>query len=155
MTLELYNASSGQRKAIKQKTLITSVSGSLVHGSSIIDPVIELVELSSIPATANYMYIPEFSRYYWITDIRAGIPNGMYTIAGHVDVLASHWTQLSNNKAVLARCETEKYISPMLVDDKLPASVQKAPRVITFGKSFSHKEAGTCCVLTLAGCKIT
>lgn len=54
--------------------------------SSIISPVIQLSKASS-PTNFNYAYIPDWSRYYFISDITCGI--GLWILSLRVDVLAS------------------------------------------------------------------
>lgn len=54
--------------------------------SSIISPVIQLSKASN-PTNFNYAYIPDWNRYYFISDITYGI--GLWILSLRVDVLAS------------------------------------------------------------------
>lgn len=54
--------------------------------SSIISPIIQLSKASN-PTNFNYAYIPDWNRYYFISDITYGI--GLWILSLRVDVLAS------------------------------------------------------------------
>ena len=84
----------------KDFTQLAECVGSLRDGSSIIDPVI-LIE-GTIPVNANYAIINEFSRKYFITDIKS-IRTGLIEISLHVDVLSTYADQIRAHKAVIAR----------------------------------------------------
>lgn len=55
--------------------------------------------------SCNYMQIPEFGRYYFITDIVGG-PGKRLTINGHVDVLHTYQDDILNCKCIAERSET-------------------------------------------------
>lgn len=82
--------------------------GTLRDGSSIIDPVILLeVEQAGWPYTnANYMYIQEFNRYYYVTNI-ISVHNRLWEIHAHVDVLMSYKEQIRQQTAIVARQESK------------------------------------------------
>ena len=76
---------------------------------------------SAIP-TYNYAYIPEFNRYYFITDITS-VNNLLWRIDMHVDVLMSYKDSIYNTKAIVERMYNFEN-ADFQVDDKL----------VTFGK---------------------
>lgn len=102
MTLTLYTNNSEKIAVSKNLSQLANFSGTQRAGTSIIDPVISIA--GAIPTTANYAYIPEFGRYYFITDITSEY-NGLYSVAMHVDVLQTYADQIRAQRAVVARQE--------------------------------------------------
>lgn len=80
------------------------VTGDLRSETSIIDPVIMIeCELSDL-TNCNYMYIPQFNRYYFVNNIRS-IRNGLVEFTCHVDVLETYKDQIRANSAIIKRQE--------------------------------------------------
>lgn len=154
MILILYSTKDSPRKVIKTTQEIVRVTGTLRVGTTFQNPVIERVSLVAPPVNCNYMYIPEFGRYYYVGDIKTR-ENGLYDIPGHVDVLASFWASYKSSPAVIARCENEALANKLLPDEKLPMTVQFLPQYLTWPKGMTHNQSGTCIALTVAGAKIT
>ena len=70
---------------------------------SIMDPIFYLKDFQYFnPATANYCYISDLDRYYYITDIVI-LDQSLYEIHCHVDVLKSFASGIRSNSAVIAR----------------------------------------------------
>lgn len=86
MNITLYVNNSEKNKIGKNLTNDFSLSGTLRDATNIINPVI-LIELNEI-GNYNYCYIPNFNRYYFITDITV-IRTGLFAISLMVDVLES------------------------------------------------------------------
>lgn len=78
----------------------------LKRDTSILRPVL-LVNSAQDIFTFNYMYISEFSRYYFIDDIRS-VHDNLWEISAHVDVLETYKNQILSNQAVIRR-QTNKY----------------------------------------------
>lgn len=108
---------------------ITDVTGTLKTATSIINPVIEIS--GSLPITANYMYIAEFARYYFIDDIRS-TGQGRYEISAHVDVLMTYGDKIRACTGIIARQENawnlyvddgtfKVYQNPKLTMKKFPS----------------------------------
>lgn len=100
----LYYNDSEKNRINKSLRELRSYSGTLKDESSIINPVIVVNETVATLAKGNYMYIAEFGRYYFITNIRS-IRTGLTEISGHVDVLTSFATEIRTNRAILNRSE--------------------------------------------------
>lgn len=90
----------------KDLTTIGTYTGTLRSECSIMNPsiIIEGVSDSNI-ATANYLYIGDFGRYYFINDVRS-IRKGLWEITAHVDVLETYSSQILSNTAIIKRQET-------------------------------------------------
>lgn len=98
MDINLYVNNSEKNKIGKNLTNAFSLSGSLRDATNIINPVI-LIELNDI-GNYNYCYIPNFNRYYFITDITV-IRTGLFAISLMVDVLESFKTDIKNLSVIL------------------------------------------------------
>ena len=106
MTIKLYTNTSPADFVDKQITQVgADISGYLREGTTILNPDI-MIEADALPASANYMYISEFGRYYFIGDIEA-VRNGLYKIPGRVDALSSWATQLRACKGIVHRAESQ------------------------------------------------
>ena len=103
MNIILYKSNAEKNRMYKSSylTQVANLTGSLRDGSSIIDPVIQIRGGASF-FVANYMYIEEFNRYYFITDI--SVEHTMdIIISAHVDVLMSWNTEIVRNQALVTR----------------------------------------------------
>ena len=98
MNITLYINNSEKNKIGKNLTNDFSLSGALRDATNIINPVI-LIELNEI-GNYNYCYIPEFNRYYFITDITV-IRTGLFALSLVVDVLESFKTDIKNLSVIL------------------------------------------------------
>lgn len=107
--------------------------GTLRAGTSLIDPVI-LVQASSPGFHANksnYIYVEEFGRYYYITNI-ISTNTSLWELHCHVDVLMSYAEQIRAQTAIVARQES-KY--NLYLDDGVFMTYQN-PKIQT--KVFSN-----------------
>ena len=98
MNITLYVNNSEKNKIGKNLTNDFSLTGTLRDATNIINPVI-LLELNEID-NHNYCYIPNFNRYYFITDITV-IRTGLFAIYLMVDVLESFKTEIENLSVIL------------------------------------------------------
>ena len=98
--------SSSKEVLDKQTSTIRTVTGTLREGTSIVDPVIKIEGDLSEFTKCNYMYIPEFGRYYYVTDIKSVI-NNIVEFSAHVDVLNTYKDQIRSNVAIIHRQEND------------------------------------------------
>lgn len=136
--------SSPKNQLDKNLSTVTTATGTLKEDTSIIDPVIKIqCSLGSV-AQCNYMYIPQFARYYFITDMRS-INSSIVEFSGHVDVLTTYRAQIRNNNAITLRQENRWNL--YLNDGTF--KVYQDPFVVTkaFPSGFSTQEF----VLAVAG----
>lgn len=114
-SITLYRNSAEPNRVDKRNYLteVQTISGVLREETSILAPIITL-ELSSRP-NANYCYIPQFGRYYYITDI-VSIRNNLWSISLYVDVLMSNREAILNCKGFVERNEFKH--NNMLIDKK-------------------------------------
>lgn len=100
MTINLYKTLSEVNKVTKILTDEISLTGTLRDVSSVMNPRIRIEEDNI--ADYNYAYIPEFGRYYFITNIDS-IRNNIWEVAMRVDVLMTYADEIKANTAVIAR----------------------------------------------------
>lgn len=98
MNITLYVNNSEKNKIGKNLTNDFYLSGTLRDSTNIINPVI-LIELDEI-GNYNYCYIPNFNRYYFITDITV-IRTGLFAVSLIVDVLESFKIDIKNLSVIL------------------------------------------------------
>ena len=104
MNVTLYKNTSEKAKVGKTLASASTHTGTLREGCEVVNPTI-IVEGDNL-SDFNYMYIPEFHRYYFITGITS-IKKGLWQIDGHCDVLESYKEQIKAQKAVVERQENE------------------------------------------------
>ena len=118
-------------KELEQQT--PDLVGTLRSGTSLIDPVI-LVQASAPGFHANksnYIYVEEFGRYYYITNI-ISTNTTLWELHCHVDVLMSYADEIKAQTAIVARQES-KY--NLYLDDGIFMTYQN-PKIQT--KFFSN-----------------
>lgn len=100
MTIKLYKTPSEVNKVTKVLTDELSLTGELRESSSVITPNIKIEDDDL--TDYNYAYIPEFGRYYFITNITS-VRNNLWELAMRVDVLMTYADEIKANTAVIAR----------------------------------------------------
>lgn len=100
MQIDFLRTNSEKIKVVKNYSTVKSVSGKLTDGCSIINPVVRVVFDENL-ISANYCYISEFRRYYFITDIT--VENDTMIINMHSDVLMNASTDIKNSVGTITR----------------------------------------------------
>lgn len=100
MTIKLYKTPSEVNKVTKVLNDELELTGELRESSSVITPIIKIEDDDL--TDYNYAYIPEFGRYYFITNITS-VRNGLWELAMRVDVLMTYADEIKANTAVIAR----------------------------------------------------
>lgn len=127
MNIVLYQNSSENNAINKNLTELETLFGSLREESSIINPVINIAHIDEYISSMNYAYIPEFNRYYFITDVES-VRAGLWRVSFHVDVLYTYREQIKNNNAIIERNEIEYDLK---LNDGL-FKTQQNPRIAQF-----------------------
>lgn len=105
MTVTFYKNLSDKRALSKNTTQLESVSAIIKDDCDILNPTLEVVSFSGL-AAANYMYIAEWNRYYFID--RITVSRGQRAlISGHVDVLSTYKNTILNCSAVVSRQQSK------------------------------------------------
>ena len=100
MTIKLYKTPSEVNKVTKVLNDELELTGELRESSSVITPIIKIEDNDL--TDYNYAYIPDFGRYYFITNITS-VRNGLWEVAMRVDVLMTYADEIKANTAVIAR----------------------------------------------------
>ena len=101
MTIEIYRNKSDERKVVKELTDKTELTGTFRNESSIYNPVVR-VQWTQSANKINYMYIPDYDRYYYITDI-VRVRDEIVDIKGRTDVLMSFKDEILNMTGIVKR----------------------------------------------------
>lgn len=106
MTIGLYYNKSDERKLNKDLDTIATYNGYLKNECSIQNPTVFIEGAFNIGnnINANYMFLPDYRRYYYITDITQVRAN-LVKISGRVDVLMSFKDEIQNSIGIVRRQE--------------------------------------------------
>lgn len=110
MVINLYSTRTDKDHLIKSLNNSMGLSGHLKTSCDVVNPVIEIEHNALIFTNhINYAYIPDFGRYYYITDMRL---NGKTLILSlHCDVLFTYATDIKGSMATIVRSQDgDKYI---------------------------------------------
>lgn len=143
MTINLYTTASEKNAVNKTLSEVATLTGTLRESSSIINPVIHISGDATITG-ANYAYIPDFGRYYFVTGVES-VRNGLWRFYLHVDVLYTYRAQIKANPAIIQRNEIDYDLK---LNDGL-FKVQQNPRIAQF--SFPAGFTNWNFVLAIAG----
>ena len=127
MIIDLYINNSEQERISKTLTSRLQLDGTLRAETSVINPTV-IIEAQN-PSIYNYMHIPLFHRYYYITDITS-VRDDLWRVSGKVDVLMSYESELQNVPVIVADSKdtVEKYMS----GNQWQTSVKTKTDIISF-----------------------
>ena len=132
ITVNLYNNTDDKRVIDKSLTAIRTVNADVITPSSVIRPQLRLAWFAGA-ASCNYMYIPEFGRYYYISDIIADT-GGAAIITGEVDVLMTYSAAIKQAPAVVVRStsstNTGSQKSTWIPDPQLPMTTGRTVKAV-------------------------
>ena len=114
--------------------------------TSVSDPEI-LLEYNGNLSGYNYCYIPDFDRYYYITDI-ISVRNNLWMVKCHVDVLMSFKQSILSSVAILEE-STETGISNYLSNDVWRALSKDKTSIIPFSSGLNS--SGEYILITAGG----
>lgn len=138
-TIKLYTNTSPRNFVTKNISQVgTDLTGNLRQETSIVRPAI-LIESDSVPLSANYMYISDFGRYYFIEDI-ISVRAGLWEIRATVDPLYTYSTELKACQGITHRAESSAAYNTYLDDGSFRAYANPTIRTIEFPTGFSTWE---------------
>lgn len=117
MNLTLYKTSDDERVLNKTITSVATVTAEPTENVDILAPEM-IIEYDSTYLAANYCYISDFSRYYYIRDIVL-LRGHRCKLVLYVDVLKTYNEAIRDCKALITRSET-KGKPTQIPDNKLP-----------------------------------
>lgn len=136
MTIKLYKNLSENNVLNKNiDQLGNNLTGTLREDCSVIDPVFRIAGFTGFNLKqANYAYISEFGRYYYINNIVC-LTNNLYELHLHVDVLKTYASQIRKCNAVISRQEHTRDL--YLNDGVFKTRAFPQLEVIQFGGGFT------------------
>ena len=140
MNVTLYNNKSSNNTVNK---ILTSIGSTLTIDANrpidVMNPEIVIAYNVSFIG-ANYMYIPDFGRYYYINNIE--IENGnIMIISGHVDVLKSFWNSFKGSRCIAERSSSN--YNDYLPDDMVQILGSYRTEVRRLSGEFTPTATGT------------
>ena len=132
-TISLFKTASENNRVVKTLTDEKQLSGELRNQTSVLNPSIRIESADNISAY-NYAYIPEFGRYYYITDI-ASVRTNCWTVSLRCDVLMSYSDQIKAITGVVVRQESNP--NKLLVDRLERLQSNKEIDILYYPDAFS------------------
>lgn len=138
MTISLFTCTSENKRINKSNYLSNKhqLTGSFRNDSSVINPIIRVEKTNPASQNYNYMYIPDFNRWYYINDI-VQVRTQIWEIHGHVDVLYTWGGDIRKNLAVIDRSEQFDKANMYLDDGAFIMDSHKYVRVIPYPQGFT------------------
>lgn len=103
MNIQLCSNTSEKNKINKTITTGITLSGSLRNESNVVNPSI-IINIDN-PTVYNYAYIPDFNRYYFITNY-ISLRTGIWQINLKSDVLMSFKDSILSSEVLINKTET-------------------------------------------------
>ena len=132
-TISLFKTASENNRVVKTLTDEKQLSGELRNQTSVLNPSIRIESADNI-STYNYAYIPEFGRYYYITDI-VSVRTSCWVVSLRCDVLMSYSDQIKAITGVVVRQESNP--NKLLVDRLERLQSNKDIDILYYPNAFS------------------
>lgn len=107
MTVTFFRTDSDNRVLRKSLTSRGAKTATPYESCSVLNPSLILAYDATVAADANYMYISDFGRYYYLNDITLA-PGNRMIVTGDVDVLMSYVDSISALTVNAERSESER-----------------------------------------------
>jgi hypothetical protein len=149
--INLYQNSAEVNRVDKTNYLVGvgTLSGALREECSMLTP--SIVYQSSDVPTFNYVYIPIFNRYYYVTSL-SSVGKNLWRMELNCDVLMTYKNEIFLLQGVIGRQEID--FNPLLVDNELPTQNNPIVEVIDIpSDAFNTQtsDAGYNYVITVIG----
>lgn len=153
MDVTLYTNSSDKRYLNKSLTSYGSYSGLTIKDSmDILTPTFIIGNFGSVAADimgfVNYCYIPNLSRYYYITDKKL-LTGTRIQFTCLVDPLYTYRNAILNCNGTAVRNENQSF--SYIVDDQVPVESYLTVKYLAISDLFDNKTVGTNFILNVAG----
>lgn len=135
MIITLYYNQSDQLELNKSLQTVATLNGELREATDILQPEIEIEGAEVL--NANYLYINELHRFYFITGCEF-VSGTIYRIRCKVDVLSTYKNEIKRQYAIVKR--NQYNYNTYLTDDRLKTNNNPHIQTLSFPNGFS-KEA--------------
>lgn len=133
MNVILYRCNSENIVVSKSLDFVKSVDGYIKYDTDLMNP---SINIETDDVNFNYCFIPDFGRYYYITDITYSGANGIIkTLSLEEDVLMSWKDYIRNSDGIIERNESQYNL--YIPDNELVISSKPKKQVINFPNGFS------------------
>ena len=129
MQIRLFHNNSPNNKIGKSLISGATFNGSFRDSSKIIKPKV-MIEASDL-RSYDYAYIPEFDRYYFITE-KTSYRTGLWIVDMEVDVLETYKNDIKNLHCIIEATEDYKGSNYLSNSDSWVTSVKAKTDIITF-----------------------
>ena len=136
MNIVLYKNNSPNNYVTKQLAGALTLNGSLRDESSVIDPVI-MIEGDNF-STYNYLYISQFSRFYFIRNIES-VRTRLWRITCHVDVLNTYRSQIRSHMAIISKTASSDDSDLFIDDGDWYCENRKFNQIFQFSQGLNEK----------------
>lgn len=120
----------------KDVSIIDEVSATIKGALSVENPVLILQYKSDIQSKVNYVYIPEYNRYYFVTDI-INLTGGRYELHCKVDVLMSFKDYILNLSCIVDKQSSKDNANMYLDDGSFVVQSKEFVDTINFPRGFN------------------
>lgn len=136
MNIKLCSSTSEIVAINKDITIIDDVLATIKGALSVENPVLILQYKSDIQSNVNYVYIPEYNRYYFVTDI-INLTGGRYEIHCKVDVLMSFKDYILNLSCIVDKQSSKDNANMYLDDGSFVVQSKEFVNTINFPRGFN------------------
>lgn len=136
MEINLYENTSENYVVSKNITMKDSMQNCILKDNTSVENPVILVRANANISGYNYMYIPDFHRYYYIEEI-VSVQNGLWELHGHVDVLQTYGNAIRSQTAT---CKRQENLFNVYLDDpefKTYNNADIVTKVFTGGTGFT------------------
>lgn len=132
MVINIGNTSDDERVIDKTVTL-SPVNCEPYNEVDILNPTF-LLEYKANLTSCNYLHVPLWNRYYYITDINV-MPGNKMTVSCHVDVLKTYAPQIRETEAYIDRSGEGSDTGKFLPDAGIPIDTKSVIKNIRFANN--------------------
>ena len=136
MNIKLCSTSSEVVAVNKSVTVIDDVTATIKGALSLENPVIILQYKPDIQSNVNYVYIQEYNRYYFVTDI-IDLTGGRYELHCKVDVLMSFKDYILNLSCIIDKQSSKNNANMYLDDGSFVVQSKEFINTINFPNGFN------------------
>lgn len=129
MQIILYKCMSPNNYLTKNLTNQVILNGALRDTSSIINP--EILIENNNPSSYNYLYIPDFKRFYFVNKIDS-IRTDLWILYCHVDVLNTYRSEIIVHQAIIDKTQSSQLANMYIDDDDWVVENRKFIETISF-----------------------
>lgn len=136
MIAKLYNVTDDNRvvdKHLADGHYIADVDILLKDVTNVSDP---SITLAGNFKNVNYIYIPEFKRYYFVTV--SSVNQGVWSMECHVDVLMSFKNEFRKSRCIVNRSAKKGLYNLYLNDSEVKVYQNSCPITVPFNSGFNH-----------------